>query len=160
MRQKIRVKKRDTRYQGAIIRDHQILLIKHQENDTGRSYWILPGGGIEPGETEEDCLRREMKEETNLDVDVVSLLMQEPAKGVYRTRKTYHCKSLYGEAQPGYEPETDAAAWYSIVEVKWFDLRDESGWDTELTNDSITYRQLQQVRQKLGYLPLASQSLE
>jgi ADP-ribose pyrophosphatase YjhB (NUDIX family) len=59
---------RDIRYQGAIIRDHQILLIKHTtEKDTGTSYWIFPGGGIEPDETEEDCVRREMKGETNLE---------------------------------------------------------------------------------------------
>ena len=68
---------RDIRYQGAIIRDHQILLIKHRENEGGRSYWILPRGGIEPGKTEEDCVIREMKEETNLDVRVVSLLQKE-----------------------------------------------------------------------------------
>jgi len=153
MHQKIRVKKRDTRYQGAIVRDHKVLLIKHQENDTGRSYWILPGGGIEPGETEEDCIRREMKEETNLEVEVATLLMKEPAKGIYRWRKTYHCTTLVGEPRPGFEPEADAASWYSIVAVKWFDLRDESGWDAELTGDSITYNQLMQVRKKLGYLP-------
>jgi 8-oxo-dGTP diphosphatase len=62
---------RYTRYQGAIVRNHSILLIRQRENESGRSYWILPGGGIEPGETEEDCVRREMKEETNLDVRVV-----------------------------------------------------------------------------------------
>ncbi len=94
-----------------------------------------------------------MKEETNLDVEIVSLLMQEPAKGVYRSRKTYLCTPKTGEASPGYEPEPDAASWYAIVAVKWFDLRDESKWDAELTNDSITYSQLKQVRQKLGYLP-------
>ena len=145
---------RDTRYQGAIIRDHRILLIRHCENKTGRSYWIFPGGGIEPGETEEDCVRREMKEETNLDVRVVSLLLNEPnpSKRSYRSRKTYLCVSNTGEASPGIEPEPDAASWYSIAEVKWFDLHDESSWDTELITDPLTYNQLQRVRRKLGYL--------
>ncbi|OGN89078.1 MAG: hypothetical protein A2Z74_03255 [Chloroflexi bacterium RBG_13_46_9] len=146
---------RDTRYQGAIVRNHSILLIRHRENESGRSYWILPGGGIEPNETEEDCVRREMKEETNLDVRVVSLLLNEPnpSKSTYRSRKTYLCAPDTGEASPGIEPELDAASWYSIAEVKWFDLRDESSWDTELITDPLTYDQLHRVRQKLGYLP-------
>ncbi len=145
---------RDTRYQGAIVQNHNILLIRHRENKSGRSYWILPGGGMEPGETEEDCVRREMKEETNLEVEVVSLLLTEPnpSKHVYRSRKTYLCTPNTGEASPGIEPEPEAASWYSIAEVKWFDLRDESGWDTELITDPLTYNQLQSVRKKLNYI--------
>ena len=145
---------RDIRYQGAIVRDDQILLIRHREHGNGHSYWILPGGGIEPGESEEDCVRREIKEETNLDVRIVSLILNEPnpTRSIYLARKTYLCAPYTGEASPGIEPEPDAASWYSIAEVKWFDLRDESGWDSELTTDPITYGQLQKVRKKLGYL--------
>ena len=51
-----------TRYQGAIIKDHHILLIKQTEHASGRSYWLIPGGGIEPGETEEVCVQREVLE--------------------------------------------------------------------------------------------------
>src|SRR5262245_55905439 len=47
-----------TRYQGAIIRDYQVLLLKQVEHASGRSYWQIPGGGIEPDETEEQCLQR------------------------------------------------------------------------------------------------------
>lgn len=147
--------KREVRYQGAIVRDNHILLIRHRENESGRSYWILPGGGIEPGETEEDCVRREMKEETNLDVRIRSLLLDEPdphPESVYRTRKTYLCDPNMGEASPGSEPEPEAASWYSIAEVKWFDLRDESNWDSALITDPITYGQLQRIQRKLGYL--------
>ena len=43
---------RHTRYQGAIIRDHHILLLLHREHDGGRGYWIIPGGGMEEGESE------------------------------------------------------------------------------------------------------------
>ena len=52
---------RITRYQGAIIQDHHILLIKQSEPASGRSYWLIPGGGIEPDETEEVCVQREMQ---------------------------------------------------------------------------------------------------
>ncbi len=146
---------RDIRYQGAIIRDHHLLLIKHRENESGRGYWIFPGGGIEPGETGEDCIIREMKEETNLEVRIVSLILDELShpNSVYRSFRTYLCESDMGEASPGFEPEPDAANWYSITEVKWFDLQDETRWDPELIADPYTHDQLQRVRKKLGYLP-------
>jgi ADP-ribose pyrophosphatase YjhB (NUDIX family) len=144
---------RHTRYQGAIIRDHHILLIRHREH-TGKTYLIFPGGGIEPGETEEECVQRQMKDETNLDVRIVSLLLDEPDHplGVYQRLKTYLCEPNTGVASPGIEPEPEASSHYSIVEVKWFDLRDESTWDSLLVNDPLTYLPLQRIRKKLGYL--------
>lgn len=146
---------RDTRYQGAIIQNHQILLIKHHEHKTGHEYWIIPGGGREDGETEEECVRREMKEETSFDVRVVSLLTDEPQRypgSIYQRLKTYLCELLGGEAKPGFEPEPEHAGHYSIVEAKWFDLRSEADWDTRLINDSWIYLPLQSIRRKLGYL--------
>jgi 8-oxo-dGTP pyrophosphatase MutT (NUDIX family) len=124
---------------------------------------LFPGGGIEPGETEEQCVKREMKEETNLNVRIVSLLLDEPPQhgepepATYNRSRTYLCELLSGEAKPGYDPEYDkeveAAGLHGIVEVRWFDLRDESTWDTALVNDPIIYLPLQRIRKKLGYLP-------
>ncbi len=145
---------RKIRYQGAIVRDDHMLLIKQTERSTGRSYWVIPGGGIETGETEEACVEREMHEETCLRVHVQSLLLDEPdvPDGAYQRRKTYRCCVLSGEASPGYEPEEDAANKYAITDVCWFDLRDATRWDTLLLNDPITYPIVQQVRQALGYM--------
>ena len=100
-----------TRYQGAIIRDHQLLLIKQTEHASGRSYWLLPGGRIEPDEREECCVQREVLEETGLHVHVQSLLLDEPGISgrSYQRRKTYLCHVLDGEARPGYEPEEEYA---------------------------------------------------
>ena len=67
-----------TRYQGAIIQNHSLLLLRHRHHATGRTYWVFPGGGLDEGETEERCVMREMKEETDLDVDVERLLFEEP----------------------------------------------------------------------------------
>lgn len=144
---------RQTRYQGFILYNHQILLIKHSQLSTGLSYWVIPGGGRDGAETEEECVIREMKEETNLDVRIERLVFDEPAPagGVYQWRKTYLCTPVSGEASPGYEPEPEAAAEYAISEVRWFDLRDPSGWEVELKDDPFTYPQLAQLREHLGY---------
>ena len=141
------------RYQGAIYQDDHILLITHRHHDTGLSYWVVPGGGREDDETEEECVRREMKEETQLDVRIERLLIHEPAHpdGIYKFRKTYLCAPVGGEAAPGYEPEPDASAAYAIAEVRWFDLREPASWDPDLRADLVTYLQMQNFRKLLGY---------
>jgi 8-oxo-dGTP pyrophosphatase MutT (NUDIX family) len=45
---------------GIVIRDGKILLSR--ETKTG--WWLLPGGGLEPGETFAECCEREIAEET------------------------------------------------------------------------------------------------
>ena len=54
---------------GAIIRDGagRLLLIK-RGHDPEAGKWSLPGGRIEPGETDAQALVREMREETGLTV--------------------------------------------------------------------------------------------
>jgi 8-oxo-dGTP diphosphatase len=145
---------RTARYQGAIVQNDRILLIKHHHYDDGSEYWVIPGGGREPGETEEECIRREMKEETHLEVRVERLLLdvQLDPGNPYR-RKTYLCTPIAGNAGPGSEPEPDAAQLYAITEVAWFDLRDEATWDPLAVGDPITYPQLQHIRSALGYAP-------
>ncbi len=144
---------RHTRYQGAIIFDHHILLIQHRRHADGRTYWVFPGGGIEADESEEECVLREMKEETNLEVTIEAVLFDEPGHpdGIYEWRKTYLCRPVSGVASPGYEPEPEASNDYAITEVRWFDLRSEEEWGEDLVKDAITYSQLVNVRERLGY---------
>ena len=145
--------KRDTRYQGATIRNDHLLLIKHREHATGHSYWLLPGGGREGKESEEDCIRREMLEETHLSVKVERLLLDEMADpmGIYKRLKTYLCHAANGVPRPGYEPEVEAAQKYAIADVQWFDLRNPGSWDDELKADKFTFPLLQRIRAVLGY---------
>ncbi len=145
---------RHTRYQGAIINEDQILLIKHTEHKSGRSFWVIPGGGREAGETEMACVVREMWEETNLVVRVERLLVETalPNDPFNKIRKTYLCTIVSGEAAPGHEPEADAAAHYAITEVAWFDLRSEESWEASIFTNQIAYPVLQEIRRALGYL--------
>lgn len=45
--------------------DNKVVLIKRKNPPYG---WAIPGGFVDEGETVEDAVRREMKEETNLDL--------------------------------------------------------------------------------------------
>jgi 8-oxo-dGTP pyrophosphatase MutT (NUDIX family) len=147
-----------TRYQAAILRGRNILLVCHRQHDSGRTYWPLPGGGIEAGESEIGCVQREVREETHLDVVVEGLLLDESRQcfegksgGGYQRFKTYLCHPISGqEAAPGYEPEPEVAAIYAIVEVGWFNLDDESTWNESILSDPIAAPALRRIRAALG----------
>ena len=51
---------------AAILRDERVLLIAYPE--WANPVWVMPGGGLEPGETDEQALRREVMEETGLEL--------------------------------------------------------------------------------------------
>jgi 8-oxo-dGTP diphosphatase len=56
----------------AVIEQHdQILLVK---KNYGNKAWILPGGSVEKGETLENALIREVKEETNQDITALRFI--------------------------------------------------------------------------------------
>jgi 8-oxo-dGTP diphosphatase len=60
---------------------NKILLIK-RKTPPFTGYWALPGGRLDPGETVEQTIVREVKEETGLDVAVVSKVGEYHEQGV------------------------------------------------------------------------------
>ena len=62
------------RVRAIIISQNKIILVKRiKPNEV---YWVFPGGGIEEGETKEQALIREIKEELGLDIKVRDLLLE------------------------------------------------------------------------------------
>ncbi len=55
-------------------KDGAVLIARRKRGDRMADKWEFPGGKIEPGETVEACLRREMKEEFGVDVAVGALV--------------------------------------------------------------------------------------
>jgi len=51
-----------------IDRNNRILFFCAQDPGTGYSFWVMPGGGLEMGESFEDAARRELLEETGVSV--------------------------------------------------------------------------------------------
>lgn len=56
---------------GVIIRDNEILMSYAAKEDL----WMIPGGGVEAGETLQDCCVRELAEEAGLNVEPLRLAL-------------------------------------------------------------------------------------
>lgn len=97
---------------GVAVRDDGRVLVV-QRRDNGR--WEAPGGVLEPGETFEDGVRREVAEETGVTVEVERLT------GVYKNlirhvvALVYRCRPVAGE--PGPTAEAQQVRWMTPDEV-------------------------------------------
>jgi 8-oxo-dGTP diphosphatase len=58
---------------AAIVRENQILAIEY--DDESGLHYNLPGGGVEEGETLEEAVLREVREEAGVEVEIGRLLM-------------------------------------------------------------------------------------
>jgi len=107
-----------------IIKDGQILFIHRLKN--GKEYYVLPGGGVEEGETPEQAAVREAKEETNLDIELGTLLWEidEEADGETKRIYFFSVKNFSGEIKfigPELERQDDnnqySHQWLSLSET-------------------------------------------
>ncbi|HMA45799.1 MAG TPA: NUDIX domain-containing protein [Frankiaceae bacterium] len=98
---------------GALVRDGAgRLLLVRRGNEPGRGLWSLPGGRVEPGESAEQALVREVREETGLLVTVGPLVgrVERPGPGgVVYDIADHACRTVGGTLRAG----DDAA------EVRW-----------------------------------------
>lgn len=100
-----------------ILKDNKILLIKHRKGN--REYWLVPGGGIEVGETVNIALRREMLEETGLNVRVGNFVFS--CETIGNNRHILHMffegKIVGGELKIGNESNLVALSFISLDNI-------------------------------------------
>jgi ADP-ribose pyrophosphatase YjhB (NUDIX family) len=60
------------RVAGILEKENKLLFVKHKKNE--REYYLLPGGGVDYGESFETALKREFLEEVNININVKNML--------------------------------------------------------------------------------------
>jgi 8-oxo-dGTP diphosphatase len=105
-----------------IIRDNQ-LLVMHR-NKFGQEYYSLVGGGVDLGETPEQALVREVKEETSLVISRYRLVFIEEAGHPFGTQLIFVADYPGGEAVlPEESPEAAInKLGKNLYKVEWLPL--------------------------------------
>lgn len=84
---------------GAIIKDNKVFAAQRGNKGETKFKWEFPGGKIEPGETPEEALARELREELKINVEVHELITS--IVDEYETQvlhiDTYRCSLISGE---------------------------------------------------------------
>ena len=112
---------------GVIVDGPRILLA--HGNESGRSGWTLPGGGIEPGEDPLDAVVREIAEETGFEARAEALLGIDskivPAEArfvpdagpLHALRIVYRATVTGGSLKNELDGTTDEAAWFALTSI-------------------------------------------
>jgi 8-oxo-dGTP pyrophosphatase MutT (NUDIX family) len=102
-----------------IKKDQKVLLLYSKKLD----YYMLPGGRIEPGESPQECIIREVKEETGYHVKALAetLVIKEYFDDSTWESHFFLCELT--DEQP-ISPSLTDEEHYLDIELKWFDSID------------------------------------
>jgi len=108
--------------------DGQILIDRRRQEGLLGGMWEFPGGKIEPNETVEECIKREIQEELGIEVLVGDrLIIVDHTYSHFRvTLNVHHCRYQSGEPQP-----------IECDEVRWVDLEDLQDYPFPKANEKI-----------------------
>ncbi len=126
----------------AVIEKNGKILMGNKARDIGPypNTWRLPGGGVEEGESLEDAAKREIKEETNLDVESVEKIGvdedDEPDKNGEMTHYVFNMFKV--------KPSGKHAISKELPSLRWIDKK-------QLANISLARPSIK-VFKELGYL--------
>ena len=113
---------------ACIVQRHPTRLLLHQRNEAHDERgiarnpelcgkWEFAGGMMEYGETPEQALGREIREELSLTISVLKLLHAQSS--LYADRK--HYLVLYYECQTSYQSTPDGCLWVSPKDIPEMD---------------------------------------
>ena len=121
-------KKITERVRAIIISSDKILLIKRVKDDD--SYWGIPGGAVEIGETHEQAIKRECLEELGVEIVTEKLFLQRASDkpGMEEQLEFFYlCKIIGGKVGTGKGPEFQPKTQYKgEYIVKWIPLKELS----------------------------------
>jgi len=99
---------------GVVIRDGAVVLLENERDE-----WELPGGKLEPSESPERCVAREIEEELQLAIRPDSLLdswIYTIVPGIHVLILTYGCSETF-QRQAVLSHEHKRLRWFPLAEV-------------------------------------------
>lgn len=112
-----------------IIEDNELLTMfrrKIKNDGSVKEYYVIPGGGLEEGETLEENVIRELKEEFNVDIEIVKFLSTEEYEDTIANY--FLCKIVNGTPKLGGE-ELERMTSQNYYEIRYINLNDIDNYD-------------------------------
>jgi 8-oxo-dGTP diphosphatase len=97
----------------------KILIARRKKGDPLEYQWELPGGKIEPGETPEECLKRELYEEFGIETEIKNFFCSSKYDYPHVSIEllAFFAHHLSGELKP---TDHDRVQWARISELESF----------------------------------------
>lgn len=110
---------------AVLVRDGQVLLVRHRKDD--QVYWLLPGGGLEHGESIAEGLAREVREETGFDACLERLVAIVESIAPDGSRHIVHLVAIMTLGNEGMptdgDPRLDGLAWFEAGQLDALEMR-------------------------------------
>ena len=100
-----------------LIEDKGKFLLIRRKVPSFKVNWAFPGGVIHPGETEEECVAREVKSEVGIDVEVKEKLLERKHPNTLVTIAYFHCIPKVKTTPKIGEPD-------EISEIEWIGAKE------------------------------------
>ena len=112
-------------YNDKIVLIHRI---KTKDDGTVRDYYVTPGGKIEENESHDEALRREIKEELGIEIEIKNLCLELDDRDYNDSfQYFYNCNYKAGELGTGDGPEfTDKDNYKGVFEIVLVDKKEIS----------------------------------
>ena len=104
----------------------QILIDRRRPGGAMGGLWEFPGGKLEPGETVEECIKREIWEELGIVIEVGKHLItiEHDYTHLRVTLTVHHCQHLQGVPQP---IESEEIRWVTLDEIDRYTFPQANG---------------------------------
>jgi ADP-ribose pyrophosphatase YjhB (NUDIX family) len=104
---------------GVVLDEGRFLLVRQAQGHSLEGQWTIPWGFVDPGETPEAAVLREIKEEAGIQAEIEGLLgiqnLPDPWDGWLAI--IFQCKPIAGKPSSDGGKETDQAGYFSLKDL-------------------------------------------